>query len=68
MEGVVVGARVNAPCKRFAIKDNGIGDRSASGFEGDRAKPHSFFSPENNAGGDTHGHEFLWTADKTTTR
>jgi hypothetical protein len=27
--------------------------RYARGFDGDGAKPHSFFSPENNAGGDT---------------
>ena len=28
--------------------------RFARGFDGDGAKPHSFFSSENNAGGDTH--------------
>jgi hypothetical protein len=54
MEGVVVEERVRAPCKRFAIKDNDICERSARGSEGHNAKLHSFFSPENNAGGDTH--------------
>ena len=44
MEGVVVEVRVRASCKRFAIKDNGICDRSARGFDGHNAKPHSFFS------------------------
>ena len=44
MEGVVVEVRVRAPCKRFAIKDNGLCDRSARGFEGHYAKLHSFFS------------------------
>ena len=44
MEGVVVEVRVRAPCKRFAIKDNGICDRSAHGFEGHNAKLHNFFS------------------------
>ena len=44
MEGVVVEVRVRAPCKRFAIKDNGICDRSARGFDGHKAKLHSFFS------------------------
>ena len=44
MEGVVVEVRVRAPCKRFAIKDNGICDRSARGLDGHNAKPHSFFS------------------------
>jgi hypothetical protein len=44
MEGVVVEVRVRAPCKRFAIKDNGICDRSARGFDGQNAKLHSFFS------------------------
>ena len=44
MEGVVVEVRVRAPCKRFAIKDNGICDRSARGFDGHNAKLHSFFS------------------------
>jgi hypothetical protein len=53
MEGVVDQVRVGAPCKRFAIKGNSICDRSARGFDGGSAKPHSFFSPENNAGGDT---------------
>jgi hypothetical protein len=43
MEGVVVEVRVRAPCKRFAIKDNGICDRSARGFDGHNAKLHSFF-------------------------
>ena len=56
MEGVVVEVRVRAPCKRFVIKDNGICDRSALGFDGHNAKLHSFFSPENNAGGDRHEH------------
>ena len=54
MEGVVVEVRVRASCNRFVIKDNGICDRSARGSEGLNAKLHSFFSPENNAGGDTH--------------
>ncbi len=36
--------RVRAPCKRFAIKDNGICDRSERGFEGHNAKLRSFFS------------------------
>ena len=44
MEGVVVEVRVRAPCKRFVIKDNGICDRSALGFDGHNAKLHSFFS------------------------
>ena len=44
MEGVVVEVRLRAPRKRFAIKDNGICDRSARGFEGHNAKLHSFFS------------------------
>src|ERR1700691_1534207 len=44
MDGVVVAVRARAPCKRFAIKDNGICDRSAHGFEGHNAKLHSFFS------------------------
>ena len=44
MEGVVVEVRVRAPCKRFAIKDNGICNRSARGFDGHIAKLHSFFS------------------------
>ena len=44
MEGVVVEVRVRAPCKRFAIKDNGVCDRSARGFDGHSAKLHSFFS------------------------
>ena len=44
MEGVVVEVRVRAPCKRFAIKDNGICDRSARGLDGHKAKLHSFFS------------------------
>jgi hypothetical protein len=43
MAGVVVEVRVRAPCKRFAIKDNRICDRSARGFEGHNAKLHSFF-------------------------
>jgi hypothetical protein len=44
MGGVVVEVRVRAPCKRFAIKDKGICDRSARGFDGHNAKLHSFFS------------------------
>jgi hypothetical protein len=52
MEGVVVEVRVRAPCKRFAIKGNGISDRSGRGFDGHKAKVHSFFCPENNTGGD----------------
>ena len=36
--------QVRAPCKRFAIKDNCICDRSARGLEGHNAKLHSFFS------------------------
>ena len=44
MEGVVVEVRVSAPCKRFAIKDNDICERSARGSEGHNAKLHSFFS------------------------
>ncbi len=43
MEGVVVEMRRRESCKRFAIKDNAIGDRCSRGFDGDRAKPHSFF-------------------------
>jgi hypothetical protein len=43
MEGVVAEVRVRAPCKRFAIKGNGICDRSARGFYSHKAKPHSFF-------------------------
>jgi hypothetical protein len=48
----VVEVRVRAPCKRFAIKGNGICDRSARDFDGHKGKLHSFFSPENNTGGD----------------
>jgi hypothetical protein len=44
MGGIVVEVRARSPCKRFAIKDNGICDRPACGFDGDSAKPHSFFS------------------------
>jgi hypothetical protein len=44
MEGVVAEVHVRAPCKRFAIKDNGFFDRSARGFGGHNAKLHSFFS------------------------
>ena len=54
MEGVVVEVRVRASCKRFAIKDNGIRDRCERGIDDRKGKLHSFFSPENNAGGDTH--------------
>ena len=43
MEGVVVDVRVRRPCKQFAIKDNGICDRSARGLDGHKAKLHSFF-------------------------
>jgi hypothetical protein len=52
MEGVVVEVRVRAPCKRFAIKGNAICHRSARVFDGHKAELHSFFSPENNTGGD----------------
>ena len=52
MEGVVVEVRVRAPRKRFAIKGNGICDRSARGCDGHKANLHTFFSPENNTGGD----------------
>ena len=52
MEGVVVEVRARAPCKHLAIKDNRICDRSARGFDGQKANVHSFFSPENNTGGD----------------
>jgi hypothetical protein len=44
MEGVVVEVPPRAPRKRFAIKDNGIRECSPRGFDGDSAKPHSFFS------------------------
>jgi hypothetical protein len=44
MEGVVVQVRVRAPCKRFAIKDNAICDRSARGFDGHNVKLTAFFS------------------------
>jgi len=44
MEGVDVEVRVRAPCKRFAIKGNGIYDSYACGFDGHKAKLHSFFS------------------------
>jgi hypothetical protein len=44
MEGIVVELRARSPCKRFAIKDNVNCDRPARGFDGDSAKPHSFFS------------------------
>ena len=43
MERVVVEVRVRAPCKQFAIKDNGICDRFARGFDGHNAKLHAFF-------------------------
>jgi hypothetical protein len=43
MEGVVVQVRVRAPCKRFAIKDNAICDRSARGFDGHNVKLTAFF-------------------------
>lgn len=43
MEGVVVEVRLIAPCKQFAIKDNGISDRSALGLDIHKAKLHSFF-------------------------
>lgn len=43
LEGGVVKVRVGAACKRFAIKDNSICDRSARGFDGDGAKPRRFF-------------------------
>ena len=63
MEGVVVEVRVRAPCKQFAIKDNGICDRSARGFDGRQGKASQLFFPENNTGGDRHErqlkHEFL---------
>ena len=36
--------RLRSPCKRFAIKDNGICDRSTRGLDGHNAKLHSFFS------------------------
>ena len=54
MEEVVVYARMGETCKRFVMKDNSICDRSALGFDGDGGKPHNFFDPENNAGGDMH--------------
>ena len=44
MEGVVVRGARESVCKRFAIKGNGICDRSARGFDGHKAKLHSFFS------------------------
>ena len=52
MGGVVVEVRVRAPHKQYAIKENGISDRSARGLNGQQAKLHIFF-PENNTGGDT---------------
>jgi len=56
MEELVVEVPMRTSRKRFAIKDNGICDCSSRGFAGDSAEPHGFFSPENNAGGDTHEH------------
>jgi hypothetical protein len=53
MEEVVFEECVRAPCKQFAIKDNGNCDRSERGLNVHKAKLHSFFSPENNTGGDT---------------
>ena len=44
MEGIGCRGGVRAPCKRFAIKGIGSCDRSALGFDGHKAKPHSFFS------------------------
>lgn len=35
---------MRGPCKRFTIKDNGTGGRSARGLERQSAEPHSFFS------------------------
>jgi hypothetical protein len=68
MEGVVVEVPVRAPCKRFAIKGNAICDRSAPCFDGHKAKLQTFFSPENNTGGDTHKRSLkensFWIADQ----
>jgi hypothetical protein len=44
MEGVVVKVCLIEPCKRLAIKGNGICDLSAGGFCGHKANLHSFFS------------------------
>ena len=53
MEGVVFEECVRTACKQLAIKENGNCDRSERGLNVHKAMFHSFFSPENNAGGDT---------------
>jgi len=44
MEGVVAEVRVIMPCKRFAIKDNGICDRSLRAFYGEAQSLIAFFA------------------------